>query len=100
MHELDQGSWATFEFDRTRISQRDFYFFLLQEAIRELEIQRDKFESDIESLSATFKKKKADRDVSNSQAKKTNKEKKIIVEYHRLDDFNSARSFSFFFDPI
>jgi CCR4-NOT transcription complex subunit 3 len=36
----------------------------VQEAIQELNIQMDKFESDIESLSVGLKKKKSDKDVS------------------------------------
>ena len=39
-------------------------FSLSQEALQELQIQIDKFEADIEILSASLKKKKSDRDVS------------------------------------
>ncbi len=41
-----------------------FEYSFLQEAIQELNIQIDKFESDIETLSACLKKKKSDKDVS------------------------------------
>jgi len=38
--------------------------FVYQEAIQELQIQSDKFEADIETLSVSLKKKKSDKDVS------------------------------------
>lgn len=37
---------------------------IFQEALQELQIQIDKFEADIDTLSASLKKKKSDRDVS------------------------------------
>jgi hypothetical protein len=41
----------------------NFIEIFLQEAIQELQIQVDKFEADIETLSASLKKKKSDKDV-------------------------------------
>ena len=38
--------------------------FFCQEAIHELYIQIDKFEADIETISASLRKKKSDKDVS------------------------------------
>lgn len=40
------------------------FVFLSQEALQELQIQIYKFEADIETLTASLKKKKSDRDVS------------------------------------
>jgi len=46
------------------------FISLYQEAIQELQIQIDKFEADIETLSASLKKKKSDKDVSLFQVNK------------------------------